>query len=225
MLQRTLRTEFSTAPYANIPAFCRGICFNNFSSRAGTGAIDKVSYRNHQLRLTNVGQEIYSLRVSSSGIIYWTDLWLDQDGYSVDPGIISLDLTNNLLSSFTVEEQREKLEHLNLSANENLESIYLPLAPNIRDIELNNLPKLKSVTISSEKRTKSIITHLSMKKSNIPAGFISSLSFDTDLRYGEGLIDLSDSDNSSLSGDDIDLLEYLETTGKYTIKQQELSYV
>ena len=190
------------------PEFCKDTCFNYFSSPSGSGEIAPKFRDSRVLYLNNVSK-IYTLELKSALISYWGDVWLNKDHKVIDPKIFRLNLQNNRLEVFSIEEERSELRYLDLSGNRELTDIYAPLTPKLQSIKLNRLTNINSVVVNSG--SVPTISRVEMKQCNISPGVISSIPFSIE----QGILDIRGSE-LSLNEDDNETLEFLEIYG-YTI--------
>lgn len=203
-------TSANAFPPDILPEFCKDTCFNYFSSGSGQGEISPKRYDTRVLYINN-SSKIFTLSVKNYFISYWSDVWYNEKKEVVDPEIVRVDLKNNKLSSFIVEEERKNLQYLDLSGNRELTELYIPLMPELTILKLNNMDGLLTALVSSPVSPK--LSRLEMKNTVINPNIISQMSFS-----GEpGLLDFTGSE-VNFSENDLEVLDYLSLTG-YTILQ------
>ena len=211
MLTNQLSTEFSidsTRSQNPVPDFCKDVCYNYFSSGSGQGEIAQ-KLKNTRVLYINNHSKVYTLVLKSSFITYWGDVWQNKEKFVVDPGIVRMNLQNNLLQEFKIEEERRDLEFLDLSSNSELTTVYLPLCPSLRILKLNKLPLLESVFIGSNRTPE--ISRVELINSRVPAGLISGIKFSN----VPGYLDLTGA-TTEFNDEDLEVLEFLRFAG-YTV--------
>lgn len=209
---RYFYTEFNINPSFSqfpVPEFCRKTCSSFFTANVGQGEILKKRYDQRALYIRGA-RKLKALNINNSHITYWSELWFNEQGDVIDPGIENLSLQSNLLTEFVVTEERRKLRYLDLSNNKGLGEIYLPTCRNLEIIKLNRINEISTVTLGLDSRR---IKRLEMKDCPIiNSGVLSSFTFSSE----PGFVDLTGS-TITLNEEDQEVLDFLNFNN-YVVK-------
>lgn len=101
---------------------------------------------------TASGLPIEELKLTNQSILTWDDLWIDEeDSYSIDPKIQSINLQRNSLLYANFNLRRDYLKVINLEGNLNLKTFIALELPALEVLNLNDCVNIESITLGESK--------------------------------------------------------------------------